>query len=268
MTKSSWAKTVQAVLQDLGGDVTPVTGTKLRQHLADKTVESITIISYLESTGQRFRGFLEELEGVDVRLRDGMDMLVGLEGASWPSEVAHSRTTTTMFRPDVYAALTLVARTPYYHIPSTDEFLPSGEDHADAVPLPLVTLEGLVEQRRNFALTVQDPTVKKQLQSALDTAVNLLGAFYQQIVMLRLTGQWHRFKFDLLNKQLHEWAGQNGVTISPGWYGQSAQYVRDSPQQILIRLSQLMSDQEVRGLNVPFRAVEALYRSLAKGTHQ
>ena len=195
-------------------------------------------------------------------------MLVGLEGALWPAGASQRAATRPEFRQDAYESLTRVTSSPYFYLSSTDEFRPSAEDHPDAIPLPLVTLPQLINQRRAFAESIADPSDQKRLIEALESSANLLGSFQRQVSEAGLGAQWHRFKFDLLFARLNEWASEHGVAVSPTWYHPSGEHRRESLQQILATLSQFMSDQEIRSLNVPFRSVEALYRSLTKRTFQ
>ena len=264
MNESYWADLVRRILREAGGERILITGAKLKQSILAASDNKNALDSYLEAAGLRFRTFLEGIDGVSVKKRVGTDMLVGLEGARWPTVSPTRAPSLPEFRQDVYEALTRVSQARYHYFPSTDEFRPSSGELDDTIAMPSVTLEELVAQRREFAESVEDSSVRQELLVSLDGSLNPLANFQRELNLRGLVEKWHRFKFDILFAKLSEWASANNIAVSPAWHNIAIEHRRDTPQQILTRLVQYMSEPEIRNLNVPFRAVEAFYRDLTK----
>ena len=264
MNETYWVNLVRKILREAGGERTLITGATLKQSIRAASENETALDSYLKDTGLRFASFLERIDGVEVKKRVGTDMLVGLEGAKWPTISPARAPSHPEFRQDVYEALTRASQARYHYLPSTDEFRPSSGELSDTIAMPLVTLEDLVAQRREFAESVEDSSARQALFVSLDGSVNPLANFQRELNLRGLAENWHRFKFDTLFAKLSEWASANNIAVSPAWHNTAIEHKRDTSQQILTRLVQYMSEQEIRDLNVPFRAVEAFYRDLTK----
>ncbi len=264
MNDAQWAELVRRVLREAGGEHTLLTGARLKQGIVEACQDQHAFDSYLLIKGLRFVTFLEQVDGVEVRKQVGTDMLVGLEGARWPTTASSHSPIQPELRHDVYEALTRVSRVSFHYLPSTDEFRTVSDGHSDAVALPQVNFEELVAQRRKFAESLDDSSARQALLESLSTSANPLGNFQRELIRMELSDSWHRFKFDLLYAKLSEWASANGIAVSPAWHNNSIEPKSETPQQILTRLAHYMSEQEIGELNVPFRAVEAFYRDLTK----
>ena len=135
------------------------------------------------------------------------------------------------------------------------------DDSRRRIAVPSVTLEGLLNQRRRFADKVD---AQEELTRAIERSPNPLAAFQAEIVRHRLGHTWHSYKSEELTKDIREWAVQNDIEFLPQWMespedGQNLQ----SPQQLMANFAAFMTDEEIRSMSVPFRAVEAMYRSIS-----
>ncbi len=265
MNDTQWAELVRRVLREAGGEETLVTGAKLKQILVSASGDEHALDSYLRAMGMRFKTFLERTDGVEVKTQVGTDMLVGLEGAGWPTTSLAQTSEQPRLRQDLYEALTVLSEAGYHYSPSTDEFASGRGDASGAIAMPPVTFEDLIDQRRKFAESLGDSPHAQALIGALEKGASPLANYKRELARTGLSDDWHRFKFDHLYAKLSEWASTNGIAVSPAWHNTSFDPGRDTPQQIITRLVQYMSEQEIRNMNVPFRAVEAYFRDLTKG---
>jgi hypothetical protein len=242
-----------------------VPGAKIKEFLYKAIKEEnigFDLDSYLKEKNIRFSDLLLKIDDIQIQKRAGSDMLVGLKGALWPTKVPNPRELFSAFRQDVYDAMTQMDVN-YYYVVELDKFLPSNEGFPKAIPLPQVTKESLVKQRESFANTL-DETNKQALVDVLATSPNPLGAFQQKVTELGLNKSWRQYKFGILWRQLSDWVQNNDLEISPTWHENNLVLTKFSPQQILSNIAMLMTDQEVRNLSIPFRAVEALYNTMSK----
>ena len=264
MNDTQWAELVRRVLREAGGEQTLVPGAKLKQTLIAASADENALDDYLKAEAMRFKTFLEQVDGVVVKTQVGTDMLVGLEGAVWPTTSPAQAKNQPRFRQDAYEALTVLSEAGYHYSPGTDEFKSGRADSSGAVAVPPVTLEDLLYQRRRFAESLGNSSTRQALIGSLENTANPLAKFKLQLAEAGLSDDWSRFKFDLLYAKLSEWASTNSMAVSPAWHNLSFEPGRDTPQQIVTRLVHYMSEQEIRDMHVPFRAVEALLRDLTK----
>ncbi len=261
---TDWNSLVREALKRLRADETFVRGAKLRGHVAALGLErGEDLDGFLQETKQKFGKLVEEDPDVVVHRPVGTDMLVGFRSAPWPSPVAGEMTERRhgiRFRQDVYAALTLITDRPFYYVQSRDEFTQDPQEGDHRIDLPSVALEILLEQRRQFAEGQASDDVKKELQRAIDRSPNPLVDFQRAIGFQSLGREWHDFKATVLMERLEEWAQHNGIEVSPSWLAeQRPMDTRLSPQDLLARFAQYMTDEEVRSMQVPFRALEEMY---------
>ena len=225
----------------------------------------------LNSAGMTFGQILDRMPAVIVYRRQGTDMFVGLQGAAWP-EVGAEREGRDLvrrhqrdrdwIRPDAYEVLTRVSSTPYFYVQSRDVFTQNFSDISDGdlIEFPVVTLDDLLIQRREFA-DQQSQDSKTELQNSISHSSNPLADFQATVTRLRLKQAWHEFKAANLKKRLEEWASTHDIPISPTWFaGRETGSSVERPQDLLARFSMYMTDEEVRSVMVPFRAIEAMYR--------
>ncbi len=258
-----WLAVIRQALTKLGGNRIAVPGAKLRSEAEKLAGESLG--PYLESRGETFSQLLAQIPEIAQYKRRGTDMAVGFEGAAVPIPPVSSdaRAQEAPLRPDVYAALTQVSPHPYVHIPSGDEFTNDPRDDPDAVELPGTTLEELIAERRAFAEGIQEAEQQTRLITAIERSPNALAYFRRAVSELRLGRSWYVFKLQRLREKLERWAKESNLEVRPSWFAQRAE-PGDAPQDVLAHLARYMTDEEIRSLMLPFRAVEAFYRAAGK----
>jgi hypothetical protein len=258
-----WPHIIQQALRKLGGDKIAVPGAKLRDEAEKLAGENLG--PYLESGGQTFSQLLAQIPGIEQYKRRGTDMAVGFKGAAVPVPpvTSYAEAQEVPLRQDVYAALTQVSPRPYVYIPSADEFTNDPPSDPDAVELPGATLQELIAERREFGKGVEDAEQQTRLIAAIERSPNPLWDFRRVVSELRLGRSWYVFKLQRLREKLERWAKESNVQVRPSWFAQRAE-PGDAPQDVLAHLARYMSDEEIRGLMVPFRAVEAWYRAAGR----
>jgi hypothetical protein len=181
-------------------------------------------------------------------------MLVGLEGATEGPPLPEARTV----REDVYRAFTRVDARPYNYSRSQDRFTQEALDDGDVIPGPTITQDDLMAERRDFA-AAQAAIVQVALYAALDEP-QPLTAFQKAVNGNRLQRQWRRFRLERILQRVDTWVGQHGMAVSPTWLNEEAPVAAWPIRTVMEYLLAEMSDDELRGLNVPVRAVEAAFR--------
>ena len=191
-------------------------------------------------------------------------MYVGLVGAKWPETTAEwTSRNQHRFRADIYEAFTRISDNDYWYLPDTDEFRNdiSQDEPRRKIRVLSVTLESLLSQRRSFAEESEAP---EELKRAIERSPNPLAAFQALVNQRRLGQEWHIYKSKALRKSIEEWAVQNGIEFSPQWMeSEGTERKPQSPQQLMATFAAYMTDEEVRSISVPFRAVEAMYRRIS-----
>lgn len=261
---NDWSAAVKKALNDLEADKRLVPGAKLKQMLVKSIADPHALDEFLEASGRKFSDFVAEIDGIVVQKRGGSDMLVGFPGAEWPVPATSSRSSIPrmQLRDDVYNALTKVTTSGYFYLPDSGQFVEGPVTQPDAVPLPKVVFSDLTSERKRFAEELDDKKVAAELLTSLEHSANPLATFQRAITQANLSGQWHTFKFALMRAKLEKWAKESCLNISPSWYDSSSISEGYGPKAVLMRLADHMTDEEIRHLNVPFRAVEALFNSV------
>ena len=195
-------------------------------------------------------------------------MLVGFDGAVLPAWEREGRTRAGDYlrlRQDVYAAFTRISSEPYSYVKSRDEFTTEEGEATDSVQVPSVTLDDLLEHRRSFASSIEDEDTKGHLLEAVEFSANPLANFHRVLVKHGLLRHWHDFNYKLIRQKVTEWAGAEHIEVAHEWFAppEGVQPV-EGPQQVLSELSRYLTDDEIRGLSIPFRAVEEMYRALPR----
>ena len=268
---TEWSQLITKALRQLEADQTPARGAALRQQLETLAREhGYDLQAYLTSNGLKFWELVHAVPDVVIRRVHGSDMYVGLDGVEFPDitriEVAALEKSGIRLRADLYAALTRIGVGRYYYIRSRDEFTShhSDESPSDTIELPSVTLDTLLDVRRQFA-EQQATEASVDLQDSVDQSPNPLAAFQATVSRLGLGRAWHEFNSKRLRDAVESWARSNDVAVSSSWFVEDgAGTSGERPQNLLAGFSRYMTDEEIRSLQVPFRAVEALYRDLAR----
>ena len=266
----NWDEIVIQALRELKADSTLTRGAILRNKIEEiSKISGDDFSAYLKESDQRFLQVLQKIEDVVIHRRPNTDMFVGIEGAEWPTlggggSDQYHQSKFPRLRSDLYDALTKISDRTYWYLPDSDEFtqeVPENESRRK-IALPTVTLDQLREQRRGFA-EQQSQEPKEELKRATDHSANPLADFQSVINRQRLGQSWHRYKSERLMEQIQIWAKQNTIEVSSSWLeSDQSQENRQSPQQIMAHFAAFMTDDEIRSISVPFRAVEAMYRNI------
>ena len=261
---ANWNSVITEALNELQADTTFTRGAILRDKVNQiSRRDGLDFDNFLKETNQKFSSVVEHVEDIEIHKRPDTDMYVGLKGAKWPEPTEErSRWNLSRFREDVYEAFTRIGESDYWYLPDTDEFRQdvAKDDSRRKIAIPSVTLEGLLNQRRRFAEKVD---AHDELTRAIERSPNPLAAFQAEVSRQRLGQAWHSYKSEELTKCIQEWAEQSDIEFRPQWMeapeaGQNLQ----SPQQLMAGFAAYMTDEEIRSMSVPFRAVEAMYRSI------
>lgn len=261
---TDWSDIITEALKELQADSVFTRGAILhskireiaRRHDAD-------FDQHLKETNQRFSSAVQQVEDIELHKRPHTDMYVGLKGAKWPEIKAEWTPRNQLrFRADVYEAFTRISDNDYWYLPDTDEFRNdvSQDETLEKIRVPSVTLESLLEQRRRFADESEAP---EELRKAIERSPNPLAAFQSEVNQQRLGQRWHIYKSKALMESIEQWAEQHDIAFSLRWTESESMDDRpQSPQQLMATFAAYMTDEEVRSISVPFRAVEAMYRHI------
>ncbi len=261
---ANWDNIVVEALKELQADAVLTRGAILHNKVSQLARrDGLDFDRYLKDTRQKFSSAIERVENIVVHKRPNTDMYVGLVGAEWPESAAEQNPRDyRRFRADVYEAFTRISESDFWYLPDSDEFrneIPP-DDTRTKVAVPSVTLESLLSQRRGFA---EASEASEELKKAIERSPNPLGAFQAEVSRLRLGLAWHNYKTGTLRRTIEDWAEQNEIEFSPHWFeSHDMEHSRQSPQQLMATFATYMTDDEVRSISVPFRAVEAMYRSI------
>ena len=264
-----WVSLVEEALNDLGGRNVCVPGAQLHSEVSKRvSKEGTDFGADLRGQGITFRQYLERFESLTVHVRPGADMLVGFHGASLPTQPERPAGGPREFlriRDDVYSAFTRISPTPFVYVHNVDRFTTEPGDEADTVQVPPVTLEGLVGHRRAFVTSVEDDQASDELKRSIERSANPLADFQRTVIALRLSRRWHDFSYRAVRSEIEAWAKESGLEVPEAWFSPLAQaQPPGTPLDVLVVLGRHMTEEEIRGLAVPFRAVEELYRALAR----
>lgn len=260
---ADWDEIVRAALQKLGADSVMVTGAKLRHEIDIVSADTdFHLQDHLRMSPLTFSQLVEAAEGVTVVRRPGTDMLVGFDGAKMPLATGPKnsrRLLGTGLRKDVYGAFTRVTIVPFAYEPATDQFKPMDEAEGRTVQVPQRTFDDLVEDRRRFAGTLSTE-VRERIEQGLAHTTQPLGEFQTLVGKLRIARDWHAFHMERLRELIGTWATDNNLVIRDSWFERSSSS-RRTAQAVLARLARHMTEDEIRGLRIPFRAIVELLES-------
>ena len=261
---TDWIAIIDEALKELGADAVFTRGAILHSRVRQIAKRSgLDFDGYLKETDEKFSSVVQKVEGIEIHKPPNTDMFVGLAGAKWPESTRGWMSSNRQrFRADVYEAFTRISDVDYCYLPDTDEFrrdVAEG-DARKTIPVPSVTLDGLLTDRRRFA---EESAAPEELGNAIQRSPNPLAAFQAEIARLRLGQEWHIYQSKILRERIEDWSKQNGFEFSTRWMeSPSMELPQHSPQQLLATFAVYMTDEEVRSISVPFRAVEAMYRHI------
>lgn len=269
---TDWNQVVLQALEELDAGKIFTRGAKLRDTVAEIVSDQGTSLQdYLSQTNQKFVDLLDSMPEVVVHRRSGTDMYVGLQGAEWPAVTGEEskgyHRSPNKLRQDLYDALTKISELTFYYVPSRDVFTQNTteSESTERISLPLVTLQDLLNQRREFAREQTTEESITNLIISIDHSPKPLADFQISLGRLRLGKAWHSFKATSLRKDIENWATENKLSISPSWIGEEwRESIADSPQALMARFAGYMTEEEIRATLVPFRAVEAMIRELPR----
>ena len=261
---TDWNDIITEALKELRADAIFTRGAILHSKVSKiARRSSLDFDRHLKETNQKFSSAIQKVDNIEIHKRPNTDMYVGLAGAKWPESTTEWMPRNQhRFRADVYEAFTTISDSDYWYLPDTDEFSKeiAQDDTRKRIRVPSITLEGLLSQRRCFA---EESEAHEDLKKAIERSPNPLAAFQAEISKLRLGQEWHIYKSKALRKSIEEWAEHNKIEFSPQWIeSQDVEHKPQSPQQLMASFAAYMTDEEVRSIAVPFRAVEAMYRSI------
>lgn len=260
-----WNEAVKRAIGDLGGQTRLVTGARLRVQLNATHGKDELDLFIWQQRPRKFIQLVREVPGIQFEPRPRSDFLVGFPGAQPPSADERpsraQRQHRVPLRSDVFAAFTKAATKPYKFLPDRDLFTNDYSESEAGVVVPPQTLDTLRAQRREFAVEkVENASMKERLIEAVDISVNPLSEFMTRVTELGLSEDWRQFKYERIVDAIRQWATANQLTFSPSWYAQRGEVggSLDSPQAILARIAQFMTDDEIQALTIPFAAVQKM----------
>ncbi len=253
-----WPGLVTKAIRELHGDSVQVKGAKLHAKVAELAAEQgESLAEYLKSSGVKFNVLVQSVPDVVVLISAGTDMSVGLQGARPPIRLGKRR-----IRPDVFQAFTRVDERPFFYDSALDRFTQDPVS-SSAVELPRVTWENLREDRIAFAKSLPDEAVTEELMHPASLAS--LKGFHSMVMERGLRSSWVDFNVNSVASRIQAWAETEGISIRPEWITEViSRHAGSSPQEVLVALARYLTDEEIRDLAIPFRAVEQMFRELTK----
>ena len=253
--EEQWSELTLRALKDLGGESQMVVGAKLRQKMVELgRAQDLDVAAFVAGSAESFSGLLDGVAGVVVRRRPGSDVLVGTASAKEPEWQRVSAGSRGALRGDVYQAFTRVVQVPFVYSPETDRFLSEEVAEGRTIRVPEVTVETLIEDRRRFVASLE-AEMQGPLLDALSRSPNPLTAFRQAVERLGILDKWGPEQSKIVWSRVEAWAAEHSVTPRASWFrhGRTA----ESAHRTLSRLAPYMTANEIRQLQVPFRAIEA-----------
>ena len=253
-----WDSLVTEALRSLGADLKMVPGAKLRQRMVELgNGRGFNVAGHVAESPDSFSTLVRRVDDVDVRIRPGSDVLVGIQGARIPNDAPRTGAEPGHqgLRKDVYEAFTRVSPLPFVYLPSSDRFVPENEAEGASIEVESVTLSGLIEDRRNFVATLPSDD-QEPLIDALNGSSNPLSEFRREASSRGVFPKWTAWQSRTVAVRVREWANGHGLTVRTAWFRRAG--TAESPHQTLARLVPYLTAEEIRDLRIPFRAIEAL----------
>ena len=265
---ADWNELVVTALNNLGADEKATRGAILRDEVESLAIqEGNNLQEYLNASSIKFGQLVTSTPGVSVRKLPGTDMFVGLSSIVISDEELRKtniRHEQHRIRPDLFEAFTR-ADSHFYYEPNLDRFVDSPVSFS-VIETPMITFKTLLDRRRRYAKQVGG-VVGIRLENSFTAASDpeALTNFTAAVRDSDLAGDWHEFNVKLIREEVVEWASNNSLSVSPNWFQSRAVRSRtQSPQQTLRLVSRFMTDDEVREISLPFRAVEEMLDELSR----
>ena len=258
---TDWKILTKEALQDLGAEQVMIPGAKLREHMVRAGYSAgFDVAGYVAKSGTSFSRLVADVPGVNVEIRPGSDVVIGLDGARDPGHGGLSSSGSGGLRSDVYQAFTRISKVPFVYVPAKDRFLPEHRAEGPSIEVSSQTLDRLISYRNEFIGTLP-PEAQQPLRDSLLSA-NPLSDFRREVTTRGLLDKWVSAQEGNIKEQVIQWAGEHHVTPRDAWFRRL--HVSKSPHRTLALLTPFLNDDEIRELRVPIRAVEAMLDDLQK----
>ena len=239
-----------------------VPGAKLRQRMVQLGEEQgLDVPAYIQESGYQFSQLIRQVSTVRIDRVLGSDILVGLHGASKPRWVQVPIPARGGLRRDLYLAFTRMTTEPFVYLPHSDKFVTADLSEGESIKIAKVSHESLISDRRTFVKTLPLDEQRPFLD-ALNHPTNPLTQFRDVIIEHSKINHWISAHADQLRSRITQWAKDNQITPRDTWFRKSQGTI--SPHRTLIRIVPYLSEDEIRDLRIPFRAIEALLADSTK----
>ncbi len=210
----------------------------------------------LKRAGLTMKRLLEQMQEIRIRpAAVGPDFEVTTSDGNF--QETKSTEGAQQLRKDIYDAFTRLRDEPLFYDPVYDKFHRDGTDESRII-VPPITIDILIDDRQKFAATVADANVSAALERALQTPSVALTNFKNTIDQAGLKPEWYSAVAELVKARIQGWVAQSGLIFREEWLRfEQRSHARD-PRQTLNDIAKYMTDQEVRALSIPLRAIEAL----------
>jgi predicted Fe-Mo cluster-binding NifX family protein len=246
----NYGQAVESALRDLGGQEHYVAGAQLLVAVQKEAEPIGDFRGELRAANIKFSKYLRQyLPHLRVHLRGAADMMIGFDGARFEVPGGAGE-----FRPDVYNAFAKASPQPVVYDVPNDEFTSS---NVNGIPVPQADRAELLSERSRFIASIAiDQHAKNVLTAALN-GENPFAAFRDALESSGLLSAWYVYKNRQTRTAIEKWAIDNGLPLKESWFRSAAKL---DVKSAMIRMIALMTDDEVRSLQVPFRVVEAHLR--------
>jgi len=143
---------------------------------------------------------------------------------------------------------------PFVYSPDSDRFLSEEIAEGRTIRVPEVTVDTLIQDRQQFVESL-DRELQESLLDALNRSPNPLTAFRQAVERLGILDKWGQEQSKIVWSRVERWAAEHSVTPRAGWFQHSRP--AETAHRTLSRLAPYMTANEIRQLQIPFRAIEA-----------
>ncbi len=253
-----YSELVKQALTELGGAQRYVPGAKLLQRVqALAQSREKDFLSDLRAERVRFSQYLSQLgSAIKVHKRGASDMLVGYDTATLEIPQSHERRYRSEFRPDVYNAFSRSHPAPVVYDKQADRF--GTQPAEDGIPGPSLIRQDFLNWRREFVSDLRDMEQRSNLETSLMTDSPLTN-FRKELAERGLTTSWQDFKNQKIRSAIEKWAADSSVAIRESWFMQPP---KSDVKGLLASVAEVMTEEEVRELAIPIRAIEAYLKLL------
>jgi len=233
----------------------PVTGAALATELKKRAAAaSINLPETLKGERTTFLQFVRNSKVVEPIERPQRDFLVHRKG-DVSVDTIESRDAVSL-RPDIYDAFTKLRREAIYYNRDLDRFEPQNNGGPAVSP---ISITDAIKPREIYAQQ-QDPAIRDEWLALLGQS-QPLRRFAKAVQERKLTEAWRTYFSRYTSDRMKAWATASKVVVPVTWYFSKARLVTLDPRSMLRELTDVMSDDEIRTLSIPLRAVEAFWSS-------